>query len=261
MKSIIITFLLSFSLFAQIPLVENSLTFSSGGVSITLKFGIDPTATNGLDSHLNEFELPPLPPSSVFDIRFVGATIGIDLGNGTLRDYRFGELPAAQLTNIHEIFIQNENSDTLEIAWNFREGVTAELTDFFGGTLVNLMMSKIGEDQIVNLQLNNLKLTATYNIITQVKESIISNSILNSVVLYPNPFNISTNILITSEKSNTLDIKLYNSIGMQCESNFYYLHSGENIIPLSFSNYASGIYYLVFLLPNEIKTCKLILTK
>lgn len=260
MKSIIITFLLCFSLIAQTPLLENSLTFSSSGTSIALKFGIDPNATDGIDNHLNEFELPPLPPSNVFDIRFIGSTIGIDLGNGTLKDYRFGELPA-QLTNIHEVFIQNENSDTLKIAWNFREGVTAKLADFFGGTLINLEMAGFGEDKITNLQLSNLKLTVIYNVTTRVLESNNAKSNLNSIVLYPNPFNNSTNIYITSEKSNALKLKLFNSIGKECQNHIYYLHSGENSIHLTLSKYASGIYYAVFLLNNEIKTCKLILTK
>ena len=38
--------------------------------SETLQFGLDPCATDDLDACVGESELPPLPPSGVFDARF-----------------------------------------------------------------------------------------------------------------------------------------------------------------------------------------------
>lgn len=53
---------------------------TDGAASDTVRFGLDPTATDGIDPSLNEFELPPSPPSGIFDARFVGDGIGIPIG-------------------------------------------------------------------------------------------------------------------------------------------------------------------------------------
>jgi hypothetical protein len=60
----------------------------------TAFFGHGPTATIGLDTSLCERELPPLPPTGVYDLRFSnppgrdGLQPPAGLGQGTVRDYR-----------------------------------------------------------------------------------------------------------------------------------------------------------------------------
>ncbi|MBU1545114.1 MAG: hypothetical protein KKE62_19965, partial [Proteobacteria bacterium] len=70
---------------AQTPAIDIPITVTdnSGGTQ-QLNFGLDPTATDGIDVSLGESELPPPPPSGIFDARFMGDDIRIDLGQGSL---------------------------------------------------------------------------------------------------------------------------------------------------------------------------------
>ena len=82
-----------------IPVWEMSLQVANaaGGVDGTadLSFGAGPGATTGLDVPYAEDELPPLPPQSVFDARWM-----VDSSEGALRDYRDSE------TQEHEYHIK-----------------------------------------------------------------------------------------------------------------------------------------------------------
>ena len=56
---------------------------NNGGSSATLSFGAAAGATDGVDAPLGEVELPPLPPATAFDARWVQ-----DKGNGLWKDFR-----------------------------------------------------------------------------------------------------------------------------------------------------------------------------
>jgi hypothetical protein len=53
----------------------------------TLYFGVNSTGTNGIDAALGEEELPPVPPSQVFDIRWSNVP-GTDFGEGVKKNFR-----------------------------------------------------------------------------------------------------------------------------------------------------------------------------
>lgn len=173
-KFILITiFLLSTYLFSQtIPQININLNVSDGFRSKTLYFGLDPTATNGIDTHLDEMEQPPLPPSGIFDARFIGYDINIpELGEGVLKDYRNGT-DTTRGQYIHELRYQVGNGTTITISWNFPQGVTGLLQDFFGGIVVNKSMS--GKDSLVVTNpgiINKLKMIITYNLTGQIPPS------------------------------------------------------------------------------------------
>ena len=79
---------------SQNPVLSIRLNVAdNAGGAQDLFFGLDKNATNGLDAGLGENELPPFPPTGVFEARFIGNDIGIPaLGLGTYRDYRTGDL-------------------------------------------------------------------------------------------------------------------------------------------------------------------------
>ncbi|MCX8056971.1 MAG: fibronectin type III domain-containing protein [Ignavibacteria bacterium] len=180
---------LSFNIiFGQtIPQVNIPLNVSDGFRTRVLYFGLDPTATNGIDQHLDEMEQPPLPPSGIFDARFIGQDINIpELGEGVLKDYRNGT-DTTKGQRIHEIRYQVGSGTTITISWNFPSGVTGQLQDFFGGVIVNKTM--IGKDSIVVTNpgaLNKLKMTINYNLNGQLLPS-------SPNLIYPS--NGSTNIV------------------------------------------------------------------
>ncbi|MGB9665216.1 MAG: choice-of-anchor J domain-containing protein [Ignavibacteria bacterium] len=143
--------------------LDNPFVISDGNSSVGLFYGIDPAATDGIDASLGEAELPPPPPSGVFDGRFVGTDIGIpQIGQGTLKDYRQGGSTFAG-NKIHEIQYQVGSGDSLRLFWFLPPNVTGLLQDFFGGAIVNVPMSGAGKFTVPNPGiLNKLKITLTY---------------------------------------------------------------------------------------------------
>lgn len=194
MKKILSIFFLTFllgNLYSQtIPQVNIPLSVSDGFRTRILYFGLDPTATNGIDPHLDEMEQPPLPPSGIFDARFIGHDIGIpELGEGVLKDYRNGT-DTTKGQRIHELRYQVGSGTTITISWNFPAGITGLLQDFFGGVVVNKSMS--GKDSLVITNpnaLNKLKMTITYNL---------SGQLLPSPPILISPSNGSTNISLNT---------------------------------------------------------------
>ncbi|HET6567252.1 MAG TPA: hypothetical protein VFG50_04745, partial [Rhodothermales bacterium] len=64
--------------------VSVPITLTQGEVQKHLRVGLDPAATDGIDLDLGESELPPLPPSGVFEARLIGDDIdvaGLGLGS------------------------------------------------------------------------------------------------------------------------------------------------------------------------------------
>lgn len=142
----------------------NPFVISDGESSVALKYGIDPNATDSIDSALGEAELPPLPPIGAFDGRFVGTDIGIpELGQGVLNDFRQGGATFSG-TKVHEIQYQMGSSgDSLRVFWYLPPNVTGLLQDFVGGGIVNVSMSGEGKFTVPNPNtLNKLKITLTY---------------------------------------------------------------------------------------------------
>ena len=148
--------------------VDLSLTVSDGsGGSQQLRFGLDPSATDGIDGALGESELPPMPPSGVFDARFIGDDIGLSLGQGILKDYRQGSA-ATSGVRIYEIKYQVGIGASIVISWNLPNGVTGRLQDVIVGTLIDQAMSGSGSYTVSNpggfskLKYDNLRGDASY---------------------------------------------------------------------------------------------------
>lgn len=56
---------------------------NNGGAAATLSLGVVAGASTGVDAELGEVELPPLPPATAFDARWLQ-----DKGNGLWKDFR-----------------------------------------------------------------------------------------------------------------------------------------------------------------------------
>ncbi|MCE1189353.1 MAG: T9SS type A sorting domain-containing protein [Ignavibacteria bacterium] len=139
----------------DLPLV---VTDGSGGTA-TLKFGLAPDATDGLDSQYGELPLPPLPPTGVFDARL---NLPVSPVESSLKDYRQGNASTAT-TKVYEVQYQVGNGTTINIAWNLPANVTGTLQDLITGTVVNVPMSGSGNYTVTNPgNLNKLKFTINY---------------------------------------------------------------------------------------------------
>ena len=122
----------------DIPItVENNV-----GDSKVLNFGLDLTATDGIDILLGEGDLPPA--AFAFDARqlippFAGAL-------SSWKDYR--NAPVFPFTGQKEHRLKYQTGDgggtTINIIWNLPAGVTGVLKDIITGTLINVPMSGSG---------------------------------------------------------------------------------------------------------------------
>ncbi|MCX6133201.1 MAG: T9SS type A sorting domain-containing protein [Ignavibacteriales bacterium] len=141
----------------------------AGGTQI-LQFGIDPSASDGIDVSLGEVEQAPIPPSGIFDARFVGDDIGVNLGQGLRKDYRQGSLTATAV-KIHEIRYQVGSGTSITINWNFTGSaltISGTLQDLVTGSIVNVSMSGTGSYTVTNPgSISKLKMTVSYGITTK----------------------------------------------------------------------------------------------
>jgi len=143
-------------LFATITFGQGTLTYRQATVEIpftvedndgnsqTLNFGLDLTATPGLDPGL-ESELPPLPPTGVFDARFVSSAAGgSTLGQGSLNDIRNAPIFPFTGQKIHQIYYQVGGVATeVTISWDLPLEIlpSSVIQDLFGGSFYSASFS------------------------------------------------------------------------------------------------------------------------
>ncbi|GJQ63062.1 MAG: hypothetical protein SCALA702_21150 [Melioribacteraceae bacterium] len=131
--------------------------------SYGLMLGIDPAATDGIDSDLGETELPPLPPAGVYDARMILP----DGTTGSPADYRTGDNNyTGQVTYTLKYQLgDGGTSMTLDVDIPEIPGtVTMTVQDPFGGVLVNEVVNEGGGQVVVtNTSLTELKLIVDYN--------------------------------------------------------------------------------------------------
>ena len=143
-----------------------SITVSNGvGGSQDLKFGLDPAGTDGIDASLGELERPPLPPSEVFDARFIGSDIGLadELLGGLIQDYRQGDENTTGI-RIHEVAYQVGTGSQITISWDFPNYLMGELQDIINGEIIDVMMTGKSSTVITNPGgISKLKMTLTYD--------------------------------------------------------------------------------------------------
>lgn len=135
------------------------------GFSSTVYFGVHSNATRCIDVNLGEYELPPVPPSSAFDVRLVSAR-GYDscTGQGQILDVR--QYRGTQ-TDTFLVKFQPGSTGTypLTFSWPLDLGVyfggAVTLQDVFGGVFVNVNM-KTQQSYVLTLEaINQLYIIAS----------------------------------------------------------------------------------------------------
>lgn len=155
---------LSFQLYATGISIKDSLIISDGANTKVLYYGLSETATNGIDVLLGEEEQPPTPPVGNFDARFIGSDIGLNLGEGILKDYRLGDSVYVG-THIYELSYQVGSGSEITISWDLREGEIGRLQDIITGSFIDVEMKGVGSYEVTNPSgINKLKMTISYNL-------------------------------------------------------------------------------------------------
>lgn len=149
-------------LFAQAQ-VTTAITVTDGFATKELHFGLDSTATDGIDVHLDEGYLPPLPPQGAFDARFYLPENNFNGTAGSWKDFRFANFPSFD-TLEHRIKYQRGLGTVIIISWDFPPDVSGLLQDMFGGIIINVPVSDSGSYTVTNPDaLDRLKFVAYYD--------------------------------------------------------------------------------------------------
>lgn len=263
MKSILVLFLLicinNYSQ-SQNPLVDIKLTVKdNNGSFLDLRFGLDPTATDGIDTHLGEAVLPPYPPTGVFDARF-------NLANyeSSLKDYRTGSSSFIG-EKVHNIRYQLGTGNKIIIIWEIPLGIKGRLQDIVTGNLIDMPMIGIDSFTVDNPQsFNKLKMTIEYTgVINSITESDKSSEIIK-ISNFPNPFNSQTTIYYEIENPNNVKIELFSINGekvLDLKDEFH--NAGKYTINLNAEKFGlkSGLYFYRLISGKSVLTGKLILLK
>jgi hypothetical protein len=218
------------------------VVLSDSTATQTIYFGLDSRATDTLDAVLGESELPPLPPSEVFDVRFVGTDIGVDIGLGSLRDYRNGD-GTTRGTRVHEIGFQVAPGRKLFLSWSFPVGVKATVQDLILGNLVQFTMEGIGSYTLSNASLfGKLKMTVQYTASVDVPES--EPREFNLLQNFPNPFNPATVIPFYLASPAQVKLDVFDAPGRTIARLLDERRdAGYQYVVFDASGLASGVYF------------------
>ncbi|MDI6802603.1 MAG: T9SS type A sorting domain-containing protein [Bacteroidota bacterium] len=230
------------------------VVFETGIARDTIRFGVHPNATHGIDNALGEYMLPPVEPG-YFDARWVSPPrrSGI-LGEGIRLNY----IPFTSFTQIDTYRVSFQTgigTYPVTIRWNnaFLKNVcdSIKLRDEIGGFTVNVRMDLDNSVQITNEAVKTLSLTKWGARPLNVK--IESNQIPDDFVLYqnyPNPFNPSTNIRFSIKNSTRAALIIYNTLG-ECITTLTdnYFVSGTYSVEwhskdMNSQNVPSGVYFI-----------------
>ncbi|HVO75145.1 MAG TPA: T9SS type A sorting domain-containing protein [Ignavibacteriaceae bacterium] len=134
--------------------------------SALLFVGLDPAATDTLDSSLGEAGLPPFPPAgTAFDARFI---LPIDNFNeqyySSLGDFRHADFPYTGEALYRLAYQTGSSSSKIIIKWDWPNTITGRLQDIITGSLIDYHMA--GKDSFVidnPAGFPRLNLTVSYN--------------------------------------------------------------------------------------------------
>ncbi|NWF88764.1 MAG: T9SS type A sorting domain-containing protein [Ignavibacteriaceae bacterium] len=236
------------------PLIQAELILSDLTETRTIKFGIDPSASDGIDSNFGEEALPPLPPGIEF--RFVLPANGFS-GIESYKDYRQGTVPFSGQVE-HRIKYQKGQGSLLTISYNLPPQIYINVMDLFGGFVVNTQFLGAGIYSIPNLDLGQLKLIINYNQAPADIE-LESDKLPSYCSLeqnYPNPFNPLTLIKFNLPDPTYVSLTVFDTLGNEIETLVNKeLNAGQYSFQFNASKYPSGVYFYR-LITNELRLVK-----
>jgi hypothetical protein len=224
----------------------NTITITDkNGSSQTLYFGLD------ADGKVNKelYEMPPLPPSSIFDVRFASQRI-LETYPRDIAKY-----------NQHTINI-NSAEFPVTISWNVNNsnGKNFSITDAVNGKLIGVRdINGEGSIKVSNRNLNSLTLKIQNGEELPIEFGLGQN--------YPNPFNPTTKMEIAVPKAAMVEIVVYNILGQKVRT------LTNEVVPAGYhtiewngksdagSIVPSGVYFMRMVSGSFTKVNKLLMMK
>jgi hypothetical protein len=145
---------------------DNATPPNNGSWEIT--FGLDSTATDGLDTHLGESYVPP-DGCCGWGTGLCAAFQLPTNPNSVWKDYRFAELPYSIIKEHRIWYCAHSSSTVITFQCDLPEGVTALLQDLITGNLIHIELADSNEYYITSFIGVGLKLTVNYQTIVPVE--------------------------------------------------------------------------------------------
>ena len=152
--------------------VTDQVVVSDGvGNSQILTFGLDSTATDGIDVSLGEGLLPPFPPTGAFEARLFLPENSFSGTAASKKDFRFATftIPYTGQKEFRLAYQPGSGSTQITVSWNFPQNVTGVLQDIFGGVLINVPMALTGSYGVTPFGIDRLKMLINYNAVVPVE--------------------------------------------------------------------------------------------
>lgn len=138
---------------------KHNIRISDTGLGVdSLKFGMSPSGTSGLDTCLGEIFVPPPPPTGIFDCRFI-----LPSNDAVKTDIR---KDTALNTNWRMTFQPSTSGYPITFTWNnstLPSTGTFFLKDEITGTIVNINMRNQTSFTLTNSGISSLKIEYLYN--------------------------------------------------------------------------------------------------
>lgn len=189
------------------------------GNSQTLYFG------TGDDHEMSKYELPPLPPDVVFDVRFASGGFA-EIGTDSLRAIK------------KDTILVNAEKFPLRLGWHLKADPDLHYEiSFIDGNkkLCNVPLVRDGELSLANASITKLILTITSESPLPKEFSLEQN--------FPNPFNPTTQIRYNLPKLSHVQLTIYNVLGQVVERLVDVNQEAGRYVKAWAPSVASGVYY------------------
>jgi hypothetical protein len=239
----------------------------------TLRWGFQPTATNGKDAALGEEEQPPTPPEGVFDTRWVNVGSSSDFGQGVKRNYHaYGS--ASQMDTfrfkVQPAFQPGQDGYPVTITWGdlkpYFTTASIRFVDGDGNPTIQDMLTATSM-QITNGASVSSTLTITVSGPKDPASGVDDqeNSATALMLVHaPNPVRkeIGTTISYTLPQTADVSLKLYNALGQLVrEISAGRQEASRHTFHLDTRGLESGSYYYMLNAGEIIATRSLIIVE
>ena len=189
---------------------------NNGGAGDTLTFGVAWNATYCIDTAWGEYELPPKPPTDVFDIRFTThRATETCLGEGVLTHLQ----GYVKTLDTFKVEVQ-AGGGGYPITFQWAAGLGTDmiwqdlrLKDAIIGILVDVDMLTNTSATVMNNAIDKFYVIGTAYIVGVKQESKLIPDKFALDQNYPNPFNPTTNIKFAIEKSSSTEVSVFDVLG------------------------------------------------